>query len=60
MDRNRLIVNGEQVTYHPIGSELADADVPPSVTSGRIVAVEELDLDIADLRERFHRGLSHD
>ena len=43
MDRNRLIVNGEQVTYRRIGSELADADVPPSVTSGRIVAVEELD-----------------
>lgn len=43
MDRNRLIVNDEPVVYRPIGSELRDADVPPSVTSGRIVAVEELD-----------------
>ena len=43
MDRNRLIVNGKPVGYRPCGSELAAADVPPSVTSGRIVAVEELD-----------------
>jgi signal peptidase I len=43
MDRNRLVVNGEPVVYRPIGSELRESDVPLGVTSGRIVAVEELD-----------------